>query len=171
MWNAPPPGALHYDTAATQLWAVLPIADHDVSRATHRIQALTPAEQQAVQDVYFQPRLLLSTFAMLFDDFGEAEHRLIEEGNEEERWRYFQRQIAKCRVRCHVIARHLSEHVEAVTRQEHPEGRREALLILKNLYGDENTAVPALGRTTTVTCRRLPGRHRQMGARLRRYSD
>ena len=71
--------------------------------------------------VHFAPRLLLSTFAMLFDDFGQAEHRLVEERHEEERWKYFQRQVAKCQARCHLIATGTTGgrlHVEAALEVE-----------------------------------------------------
>ena len=112
-----------------QLWAVLPLADHAVLEQLSRMSPpLSPAEQQAVQDVYFQPRLLLSNFAMLFDDFGEAERRLIEEHDAEERWRWFQRQFARAHARCRVIAEHLAEHVEAATVQRRPEGSEAAHL-------------------------------------------
>jgi hypothetical protein len=143
MWNSPPEGPFHYDATAQQLWAVLPIGDAAVLEQLTRVQALSPAEQQAVQDVYFQPRLFLSTFAMLFDDFDEAQRRLIEEPNRHERWRYFQRQFAKAHARCGVIADHLSDHVDAVTHQPRPEGRAVARLILKTLFADENATTAA----------------------------
>lgn len=140
MWNTPPEGPFHFDAVAHQLWAVLPLSDEAVLEQLTRVQALNPAEQQAVQDVYFGPRLTLSAFAMLFSNFGEAERRLIEEKEEEERWRYFQRQFALCHARCRALAQHLSEHVDAATRQEHPEGVETALLLLKHLHADENFA-------------------------------
>ncbi len=140
MWNATPEGPFRYDTKAQQLWAVLPIADEEVLKQLTRVQALKTEERQAVQDVYFQTRLILSRFAMLFENFGQAEHALIENGNEEERWRYFQFQFSRCHARCRVVAEHLSEHVEAVTGQERPEGSDAARLILKDLFADENAA-------------------------------
>jgi hypothetical protein len=141
MWNSPPEGPFRYDAVTQQLWAVLPVNDEEVLKQLTRVQALSAAEQQALQDVYFGPRLLLSSFAMLFDDFASAEHTLIQEREEEERWRHFQHQFHKCHARCRAVARHLSEHVEAVTHQERPEGEAEALLILKDLYADENAAL------------------------------
>jgi hypothetical protein len=145
MWNGTPEGPIRYDAAAQaqELWAVVPLADDEVIEQLTRVQPLSPAEQQAVQDVYFRPRLLLSSFALLFDHFAEAEHRLIEEGNGHERWRYFQRQFGRAHARCRIVASHLSEHVEAVTRQEYPEGSDVALLILKDLYADENATTAA----------------------------
>ena len=144
MWNSLPEGPFRYDTTTQELWAVLPVSDKAVLKQVTHVQALSPAEQQAVQDVYFQPRLILSEFAMLFDSFGRAQHELIENGSEEERWRYFQHQFIQCHARCRVLARHLSEHVEAVTRQEHPEGSDAARLILKDLFADQNaTTAPS----------------------------
>ncbi len=83
---------------------------------------------------------MLAPFAMLFADFGEAERRLIEEPAHEERWRYFQRQFCLCRVRCRIVAEHLAEHVQAVTHQAYPGGIDAALLLLRELYADENFA-------------------------------
>ena len=140
IWNTPPEGPFHYDAATHDLWAVLPLPDEEVLEQLTRLQALKPPERQAVQDVYFQPRMMLSTFAMLFSNFGEAERRLIEDKDQEERWRYFQRQFSLCHARRGVLARHLSEHVEAATCQERPEGVETAMLLLKKLYADENFA-------------------------------
>jgi hypothetical protein len=142
-WNSPPVGPFRYNVATQQVWAVLPIHDAAVLEQLARVPALSLAEQHAVQDVYFQPRLMLSTFAMLFDDFDEAQRRLIE-GASEERWDYFRRQFARAHRRCEVVADHLSEHVEAATGQERPEGSQVARLILRDLFGDENeSTLPA----------------------------
>ena len=145
MWNAPPEGPFHYDPAAAvqQLWAVLPIADHEVLGQLSRISPLSAAERHAVQDVYFQPRRLLCHFAMLFDDFTEAQRHLIEHDNAEERWHWFQRQFAKAHARCRIIAAHLAEHVEAATSQRHPEGSEAAHLVLRHLFADENASTSA----------------------------
>jgi hypothetical protein len=117
-----------YDPAAgvQELWAVLPIADHDVLGQLSRISPLSAAERHAVQDVYFQPRRMLSHFAMLFDDFTEAQRHLIEHGSAEERWYWFQRQFSKAHARCRIIAAHLAEHVEAAASQRQPEGSEAA---------------------------------------------
>jgi hypothetical protein len=143
-WNAPPTGPFHYDAAAKELWAVVPLSDEEVLEQLRQLQELSPAEQQAVQALYFQPRLILSSFAMLFDSFAEAERRLIEEREGGERWHYFRRQFSKFHARCAIVEHHLSEHVEAVTHQERPEGSAEARLILKDLFADENaTTAPS----------------------------
>lgn len=144
MWNSPPRGPFRYDTGAHQLWAVLPISDERALEQLTHMQGLSATEQQALQDVYFEPRVILSTFAMLFANFGEAEHRLIEDGDERERWGYFQQQFSQAHARCRTVATHLSEHVEAVTCQQHPEASDTARLILKHLFADENaTTAPS----------------------------
>ncbi len=146
MWNASPEGPFRYDPAAGvhQLWAVLPIADRNVLRQLARVSSLTAVERQAVQDLYFQPRLLLSQFAMLFDNFEEAEQRLIEETNGEERWRWFERQFRHARARCEAIVEHLAHHVAATTGDDHPEGVDAARMALRHLFADENaTTAPS----------------------------
>ena len=145
MWNAPPDGPFHYDPAAgvQELWAVLPIADHDVLGQLSRISPLSAAERQALQDVYFQPRRMLSDFALLFEDFTEAQRHLIEHGSAEERWHWFQRQFSKAHARCRIIAAHLAEHVEAATSQRRPEGSEAAHLVLRQLFADENASTSA----------------------------
>jgi Tc toxin complex TcA C-terminal TcB-binding domain len=146
MWNASPEGPFRYDAAAgvQRLWAALPIADREVIEQLSRIAPLSPAERQAVQDVYFEPRRLLSHFAMLFDNFDEAERRLIEEPSGEERWRWFQREFSQAHARCEVIAKHLSDHVAVATGQEHPDGIDAARLVLRHLFADENaTTAPS----------------------------
>ncbi len=148
------PIPLRSSAAHATLWAVLPLADERVIEQLIRVQALKPAEQQAVQDVYFQPRAMLSHFAMLFADFGEAERRLIEEPAHEERWRYFQRQFCLCRVRCRVLAEHLAEHVQAVTPPAAPRrGRRRAFFCSGSSTPTRTLRRPT-GRTTTARCRR-----------------
>jgi hypothetical protein len=141
MWNTPPEGPFHYDPAATVLWASLPLSDEAVIEQLTRLAALKPPEQQAVEDVYFGPRVMLAEFGLLFSNFGQAEERLIEERDQQTRWHYFQRQFALCHARCRVIAHHLAEHVGAATCQSKPEGAHAAaMLLLKNLYADENFA-------------------------------
>ncbi len=140
MWNGAPEGPFRYDPAAQLLWGTLPLRDHAVLEQLSKVQALDAPEQQAVQDVYFGPRLMLSAFAMLFDDFDEAQHHLIQGRDGDERWNYFRRQFAKTHARCGILAEHLSEHLEAATGQERPEGSDVARLVLKNLFADENAA-------------------------------
>jgi hypothetical protein len=137
-WNTPPDGPLQYDAVNQQLWTHAPIRDHAVLAKLRHVHRLGVEEQAAVQDLYFQPRALLARFALLFADFAEAEKRVIEVGEEEERWEFFRRQFTLCRRRCRIIADHLTDHVVAVTGQECPDGAAPAMLILRELLADEN---------------------------------
>ena len=139
-WTAPGEGPFQYDASAGQLWIRIPFSDHAVIAQLTRLPVLNADEQNAVQDLYFQPRAMLALFAVLFPNFPQAARQLIEEPESCERWDYFRRHVAHCHHRCHIIARHLTRHVAAVTRQECPESERPALLILRELLGDENRA-------------------------------
>ena len=140
MWSANADGPLQYDAAAEKLWTHIPLADDSLISQLVRLNALNADEQTAVQDLYFQPRALLALFAVLFPDFARTERHLIEARDECERWDYFRRHVAQCHQRCRIIACHLAAHVAAVTRQPCPEGEAVALLILRELLGDENAA-------------------------------
>ncbi|HTY26981.1 MAG TPA: neuraminidase-like domain-containing protein, partial [Mycobacterium sp.] len=139
MWNDPPDGPLRYDPAAGQLTAQLPLTDHAILTKLTHVRTLGTAERAAVQDLYFQPRSLLTTFALLFDDFAAAQHALIEEPDEHRRYAYFARQVRGTHDRAHAIARHLEHHVAAITGHE-PCDDGTAALILTTLSADENTA-------------------------------
>ena len=141
MWNVPPDGPLQYDPVAQQLSARVPLTDREVIAKLTQVHDLNADEQKAVQDLYFQPRAMLASFALLFADFASAQRRLIEEDDEAERFGYFRRQFLLCRRRCRVIARHLSHHVAAATGQQAPEGDELAALILRALAADENKSV------------------------------
>ncbi len=146
MWNAAPRGPFRYDDAPPgQLWTQLPIADEEVIEQLTRVRALDQEEQQAVQDLYFQPRAMLARFAFIFADYSESEMHMIQWKNESERWELFRREFVLCHARGRAIARHLAEHVAAATGQEHPEGAEAARLVLSSLYGDENKAVAGAG--------------------------
>jgi Tc toxin complex TcA C-terminal TcB-binding domain len=142
MWTGRAGSPFRYDASAGggQLWTRIPIADDDVIAQLTALQALNANEQAAVQDLYFQPRAMLARFALLFPDFPHAQRRLIEEPDGESRWRYFRGHVALCLSRCHIVAAHLARHVAAATRREHPEDRRTAMLVLKDLLADENKA-------------------------------
>lgn len=142
MWTGRAGSPFQYDaaTAGGELWTRIPIADHEVVEQLTSLQPLNADEQVAVQDLYFQPRAMLARFALLFPDFPEAERHLIEEQDGEHRWHFFRRHVALCHRRCHIIAAHLSRHVAHATRQECPEDDATALLILRQVFADENEA-------------------------------
>ena len=140
MWSTPADGPFQYDNGAGALFIQLPLDDTAVIGQLEKLQALNANEQTAVQDLYFQPRAVLVVFAFLFADFAEAQERLIQAHQEHERWEYFRRQFALCRKRCGILAEHLAAHVDFATHQSCPEGVGDALVILRHLYADENSA-------------------------------
>ena len=73
MWNNPPDGPLQYDPVAEQLSACIPLSDRAVITKLTQVHDLIAAEQQAVQDLFFQPRAMLARFALLFPDFAAAQ--------------------------------------------------------------------------------------------------
>ncbi len=102
------------------------------------LRPLNSIEQAAVINAYFAARAALAPFTYIFGNFGEAVDRLIHEPEEHERFEFFQNEFARFIKRCHIISKHLAEHVEAATRQESREGPKVAWRILRNLYADEN---------------------------------
>ena len=155
-WTTPA-GPFQYDptTAGGQLWIEMPCPDSAVIAQLTGMPALNANEQAAVQDLYFQPRAQLALFAVLFPNFTDAAAHLIQECEESDRWHYFRRHVAICHHRAHILAGHLSRHVAAVTEQEWPDSEAAALVILKQLFGDENAATTDWesdsGNTPTVT--------------------
>ena len=141
MWNTPPDSPFDYDSTSQQLSARLPLGDRAIIAELAQVYDLKPAEQQALQDLVFQPPAMLAGFALLFDNYSEAQRRLIEEPDEHERYAYFRHQALLCRHRCHIIARHFTRHVAAATGQHAPEDADAAALILCSLAADENAAV------------------------------
>ncbi|MEH2539206.1 neuraminidase-like domain-containing protein [Bradyrhizobium sp. AZCC 1699] len=139
MWNMPRRGPFNYDAPTQTLWMVLPLTDAEVLEQFRNLRSLTLPERQAVQDLYFSPRRTLAAFAFIFANFEEAERRLIE-SREPDRWSYFQHQFALFYKRCELIAEHLTAHVAAATRQPRPDNTREAMLLLHELFADENRA-------------------------------
>ena len=141
MWNTPPDGPFYYETsdpANPQLWTQIPLRDEAVLDKLSRIRQLKTDEPQAVRDLYLLPRIDLATFAFIFSNFAEADRCLIQEGNEKERWAYFQRQFALFHKRCGVIAEHLTCHVAEATEQKEPDDPDVAWCLLKHLFADEN---------------------------------
>src|SRR4029077_15823067 len=62
MGNDPPDGPLQYDPVAGELSACIPLSDRAVITKLTQVHDLTPAEQQAVQDLFFQPRAMIAGF-------------------------------------------------------------------------------------------------------------
>ncbi|ADD41588.1 neuraminidase-like domain-containing protein [Stackebrandtia nassauensis] len=141
MWNTPAGGPYRYDIGAQELWTQLPLTDEAVIAKLSRIRQLKGPERVAVNELYFRPRADLAPFAFVFDNFTQAEEALIQEADEQARWRYFQREFARCHARCVVIAEHLAAHVDKASTRESSEGYALAWTLLRKLFADENRAV------------------------------
>jgi hypothetical protein len=145
MWTAQR-GPFAYDSTAQQLVAWLPLWDAELIERLAELRPLNTAEQLAVRELYFAPRGALAPFAALFDDFGAAAARLIEEPDEDERFGFFQREVARFHRRCTVIAEHLAKHVDAVAGERCPEHERGggfavAWRVLRGMLADGNLAL------------------------------
>lgn len=138
MWNLPPDGPFRYDAAAGELWTQLPLSDEAVIAKLEHLRDLTAEEREAVQNLYFLPRVDLAPFACLFPSLAEAERHLVAEPDETRRWHWFRARFATTYRRCRIIAEHLARHVDAVTGSPWREAEPTAWLILKKLFADEN---------------------------------
>ena len=141
-WNTPPGSPFQYDSTASQLWIQLPLRDEAVAAKLSQLPALNSAEQAAVQDLYFAPRVDLASFAFLFPDWQSAERHLIEEHGEAERWAYFRRHFALADARRKTIVKHLAKHVAHHFDCRLEETEEVAALVLSQLFSDENTGTP-----------------------------
>jgi Tc toxin complex TcA C-terminal TcB-binding domain len=160
MWNTPPAGPFQYDLTAEELWTQIPLTDEAVLAKISRIRQLTIDEQNAVRDLYFLPRVDIAHFALIFNNFGEAEEQLIQEPDEAKRWAWFQQEFDRFYQRCQIIAEHLAAHTADATSSPNPEGTDIAKLLLKNLWADENLATGPWennnGQTPAVTWQPQP---------------
>ena len=137
MWNMPE-GPFSYDSGTSELCAELPLSDEVLLTKLSRIRQLSGSEMDAVRDLYFLPRLMLTPVALLFTNFTEAEEQLIRERDEKRRWHYFRAQFALAYKRCHIIAHHLAAHVDMVIGGGDEHGHKLAWRILRSLFADEN---------------------------------
>lgn len=146
MWNTPADGPFRWiSDSGGLLTAKIPLSDEAVIAKLSRIRQLNVPEQDAVQSLYFQPRTELARFAFLFENFGEAEEKLIQEADEMARWEWFKQQFMLCQNRCKAIAAHLAEHVASITGIPNLEQGALATLVLNSLWSDENQSVAATG--------------------------
>ena len=138
IWNSDPDGPFRYDASNTSLSATLPLRDESVLGTLARTRQLSPDEQNAVRELYFQPRADLAAVGFLFPDLPQADRELLQGGDEESRWAYFLRHFALARRRCQIIA----EEVARAAGGEDPgeDAIRGAHLLLRHLYADENFA-------------------------------
>ena len=159
MWNTPADGPFQYDQANDELYTQIPLTDEAVVQKISRVKPLTKDERKAVRELYFLPRLALSQFAVLFPEMLQADAALIQEPDEEKRWRYFQGAFATFYERCAAIASHLAEHVHWLTGSDAANAPLAARL-LKHLFADENRATSPWeadnGQPPPVTWEPLP---------------
>ncbi len=140
-WNADPDSPFRYDAGSGtgELLTRLPLPDEAVLDTLARAPQLDPAEQTAVQELYFQPRADLAALSFLFPDLAEADRELIQNGDERERWHYFRRHVALAHRRCGIIAEELARGADR-DREPHEREVRRAHMVLKALAADENLA-------------------------------
>ena len=140
-WNTPD-SPFQYDAGATQLSMQLPLRDEAVAAKLSQLAQLGAAEQAAVQDLYFAPRVDLVFLAFLFPDWQSAEIHLIQERDETRRWEYFRRHIVLAEARRRVIAEHLAHHVHHRSNCDREELEQIAGLVLSQMRADENGGTP-----------------------------
>ena len=139
MWNTPE-GPFRYVAATQELEASLPLEDGAVLAKLARIRQLNPQERTAVSNLYMAPRKLLAFFAFLFENQCEAERALIEEAESAKRWAWFQATFARFDARSRAVAQHVADHLRRITGDEKADGVKTALLLMRHLWADENTA-------------------------------
>ncbi|MEM7719484.1 MAG: neuraminidase-like domain-containing protein, partial [Pseudomonadota bacterium] len=139
MWNTPE-GPFRYRAASQELEASLPLVDRAVIAKLARIRQLTFAEQSAVSTIYMAPRQLLAFFGFLFENQHLSETFLLETTDPVERWEWFQTTFERFHARSLAMADHLAGHLDRVTGDAKEDGRDTALLVLRHLWADENTA-------------------------------
>jgi hypothetical protein len=150
MWKAAPCEPFHYDSSTSELWIQLPLRDEDVVKKLSNIRQLTSSrdksgqsEIEAVTQLYFAPRLMLTPFTSIFGNLAEAVDAMVQETCEKKRFIYFQKCFALFHKRCHTISEHLASHVHHITDSCDPcleprENHHLAWKILRNLIADEN---------------------------------
>jgi hypothetical protein len=140
-WNTPS-SPFTYDATAGQLSLHLPLRDEQVAAKLGQLPELTAAEQAAVQDLYFAPRVDLAHLAFLFPDWQDAELHLIQESDEGRRWWYFRRHLALADARRKMIVAHLAGHVAHRAGGHMDDLKEVAGLVLGHMSSDENTGTP-----------------------------
>lgn len=89
----------------------IPLKSTEVIQKLQTIRQLNPDEENALQNLFFAPRLALTPFAAFFENFTEALSILIETEEESSRWKYFQKNFALFYKKCSVIVKHFTEHI------------------------------------------------------------
>ncbi|KAF2395546.1 hypothetical protein EJ06DRAFT_534894 [Trichodelitschia bisporula] len=136
VWNTDEQGPFHYDTGTGKLWMELPLRNEAVLEKLKLTRQLSDKERMAVQQLYFAPRAEVALLALVFENFPAAVSTLLSEPDENERFRFFQRQFALFYRRCEIIAEHLAEHVSSAT--DSPASEKAAWEVLRSLVADES---------------------------------
>jgi hypothetical protein len=141
MWNSDPDSPISYVSAAGAgaLEATLPLPDKSVVDILARQRQLGPQEADALTELYWLPRIDLAAVAFLFDDPVQADRHLLQERDEDARWRFFRRHVVLTQGRCRIIAEHLARHLCGHD-ANNEESFRRAWLVLKSLYADGDAA-------------------------------
>jgi hypothetical protein len=144
MWNTPPSGPFRFDAVSKVLWTELPLTDDAILQKLARLRPLTNEERDAVRTLRAKPLADLAPLDFLFQNFAEAEQRIVQEPDESRRWAYFLRAFLTTRARCEVIAEHLAGHVDQATGRDQDDGSTPpvalATHLLRSLHADENQA-------------------------------
>lgn len=112
MWNTGQVDPFFYVSGSPGfLTCKIPLKSADVIQKMQSVRDLNPTEQEAVQNLFFAPRLALAPFATFFENFTEALSVLIETEEEESRWTYFQENFALFYKKCEVVTKHFTEHL------------------------------------------------------------
>ena len=112
MWNTGQVDPFFYVSGSPGLLTCkIPLKSADVIQKMQSIRDLKSTEQEAVQNLFFAPRLALAPFAAFFENFPEALSVLIETEEEESRWTYFQQNFALFYNKCEVVTKHFTEHL------------------------------------------------------------
>ncbi|OAA51504.1 insecticidal toxin complex protein [Metarhizium rileyi] len=154
MWDSPPCQPFHYDISSSVLWTTVPLTDDDALSKLENIRQLrdsaredATSEFKAVVELYFQPRAMLSPFAVILGDLSEAINNMVQNPCEEERFKYFQHRFATFYKRCEILATHLAAHVSTYADSnccqsdgefKCESSRKLAWDIIKRLIADEN---------------------------------
>lgn len=141
MWLSGEVQPFRYDPTPGQesLVATIPFSAREVLQKLQSIRDLDTSEETAVQNLYYAPRLMLAPFAAMFSNFGEAQRVLIETTNEQERWQYFQGEMAIFFKRCETITHWFTRQWETALGVEGLDPRLTRKMI-NQLYADDNAA-------------------------------
>ncbi len=141
MWNTPSGGPFNYDPQAEKLWINIALTDESVIWKLGRVRNLDFSERMAVRKLYIAPRTDLCSLSFLFPNMGEADEALIQESDEQKRWKYFQKSFALFYARCKIITEYLAENVVKVTGRTPTEDiNLLSWQVLRHLWADENFA-------------------------------